>query len=771
MAQTPVSVSVNISGGNSTAATTLYTVPVGKTAIVKGISAVSAAGGGPAIFISKSISGQSYPIVYAQNSTYTAATGATGLNQYNLLPEPLTMAAGEVLQGSTDTTGSYVIPSVSTAPTTAADGTTATILQIVYGNSIYMAVGYSSTGAYVATSPDCITWTQRTSASPLAGRFTSVAYANGVWVAIYSNFSSTVFYSTDNGVNWSVANAFSGLAPVQVWGGNNQIVVSTSTGRIYYSTNGSAWTQFTAMYSNTQGLAIRGGGWTGSHWIFSTQYGTIATTNLSTALYHGGINNGQNITNYRSIEYSPAYGKYYATRFQTSVLNIFSSSEGLTWTNLSTFTGFAPYKVVCAGSNPILIVHPGTSSTNRGVSTNGTTFSSTSDVRGYTGLVFGLENGYYLTFQDTSQDNYYVSTDPINLTGTASSAGQSFTAVAAAADPITGKWCAIGRDTGSMAWVALGGSNATNCNFSVQIGVPIDSTYGNPVSMCWSAADGYFYALSDTGQVWRATSYNGGWSQVATSVGTSGYNNGYSWNIRAVGTNLYVTNGNQSTYIYMGSTLNGGTSWTTSQVTAVNSGYYNPNSTIRSDNYLEGNGTTNGSYYLLMSTYGYCTIYNPAGVRSNPVSPPTGGGNVQTLNGYTFMYGGLNRSTNTQGVYWSSNIMTTYGSYYSFTNQPIGFPQKPAMYMTYVNGTYYVNNVDGSSYVFNSSNLSTWGYKGIGVSMCGIPVVNISGGFANDGTNFVSWTTGGNPSNITKTSTPSNYAYAATLTASVIEIS
>lgn len=772
MAQTPVSVSVNIAGGSASTPSNIYTVPTGKTAIVRAISALSPSGGGSQMYVSKSISGQSYPIVYAQNSTYFAATGSTGQNQTNLLPEPLTMAAGEILQVSTDSNGLYNIPSVSTAPTTAVDGTTVFITQIIYGNSQYMAIGYSGTGAYVATSTDCVTWTQRTSASSLASRFTYVAYSNSIWVAIYQSTASAIYYSTDNGVTWATATGISGITPYMVYGANNQLVVTSSTGRIYYSTNGSTWTQYSDFYTNAGGQPVRSGGWTGSHWLFCTQFGCLATTNLSTTLYYGGINNGQNLSVYSSIDYSPAYSKYYATRRTASVNNIFSSSEGLLWTGIWNYGGFSPYKIACAGSNTVLIGVSDGLTTGRALSTDGVNFSVSSDVRSYQGPVFGLANGYFLSYLNITDDRCYVSTNPTSSTGTAGGPGNQFAIAAAAADPVTGKWCSIGKDTSTTTWVIQGGSSATNINASVTTGITIDSTNGNPVSMCWSAADGYFYILSDTGQVWRTTDWNGSLNQVSSGIGFSAYNSGSACNIRAVGTSLYVAYGGNGAYIYLGSTLNGGTSWSNVQITAINQGYYQPTNTVRSAGiYQEGAGATNGSYYFTMNQYGACVGFNPAGVRSNPITPPMAGGSVQTLNGYTFMYGALNRSTNTVGIYWSSNVITTYGSYYGFSNNLIGNQLKPAMFMTYVSGTYYVTNIDVSSYVFNSTNLSTWSFKAVGTSMAGVPVVNISGGFSVDGTNMVSWTTSGQPNNITKTSSPQNYVYAATVTASVVEIS
>jgi len=773
MPTTPISVSVNMAGGNTATAVNLYTVPAGKTAIVKSMFAQSASGTTGSTSISKSISGQSYPIVNNQYNYYQGPTGSTLINTTNLLQAPLTLGAGEILQASTGDAGVYVIPSVSTAPTTAADGNSVTVKQIVYGNSIYMMIGYTSTGAYVATSTDCVTWTQRTAASSLASQFTALAYTNGIWVASKISTSSAVYYSTDNGVSWTTASGMAGITPGSIYGANSQFVVIATNNRLWYSTNGNTWTESTSFYTLHSGNSIYNGGWSGSYWIFGSRYGNLATTNFTTWVGYNSISYGQNdVSAFASIDYSPAYGKYYATRQSTSNPNIFRSTEGLTWDNLASLTTFGPQKIACAGSNTVLIACDVGSTTARAVSTNGTTWASGTDSRSYAGQVFGLANGYYLTYANGTSDECYVSTNPTSSTGTLFSGGNDFAVAAAAADPISGKWCSVGQRSSSSEWRIQGGTSATNINAVVYPSITTDSTNGTPVSVCWSAADGYFYMLTDTGQIRRSATYNGTWTLQGYTGMSGGYSAAYGMVIRAVGTTLYAIQGNLASSVYVGSTLNGGAGWSAINLATNFPGYYQPTVQYRSGQYKEGNGATNGSYFLMMNRYGTVTGFNPAGVASNIITPPMGCNGFQSdVNGYTFAYAGYNPNQETFGVWWSTNPMTTYGSYFKTDSARLGVISGVSNKVTYVSGSYYLNSIDNTGNVYSSSNLSSWTSKTSGITLCGVPTFYGGGGYANDGTNYVAWRTSGLTNEVTRTPSPQNYIYAQTMTVSLVEIS
>ena len=201
MAQTPKSVSVIAQGA---ANSTVYTVPAATTAVVKSVIAAPISSTGNLVYtISKVSGGVLYPITIGMNTVYTAATGASNITNTNLIDAPITLAAGESITAFTPTGSTYRLPNVSTFTNTALTSNTPSISKIFYANSIYMAVGTYGTPstAFVATSPDGITWTEQSGSIGFPA-LTNITFLStgSVWIA---TGLTSVIYSTDNGVTWN----------------------------------------------------------------------------------------------------------------------------------------------------------------------------------------------------------------------------------------------------------------------------------------------------------------------------------------------------------------------------------------------------------------------------------------------------------------------------------------------------------------------------------------------------------------------------------------
>lgn len=774
MAQTPKSVSVGVQG---TTNTSIYTVPALKTAVVRAIIGVNSDNGVATFTISKDISGQNFPIITNQIPNVTNATGGTAIRNVNLLTAPITMAAGEQLKAYSAGNSAYSLPSVSSAtPTTAADGTNYFIYANLFANGIYMAVGTCSSGAYVATSTDAITWTQRTGALAVASQFNILACNGSVWVATNTADSQgTAYYSSDNGVTWApaVVVAAAHNFPCLIANGSTFLLSGTNY-KLYSSTNGSTWTDITS-YTTASGsttAVIYNLGWTGTHWIVDTQNGALASTDLTTWFGYVGTSLGRATTVVYMSAYSAAYSRYYSTKNVASQPNVFSSTNGYLWQNLASLSP-SPYKICCAGTNPVLITVGSGSTADRGKSTDGSTFSLAADLTGRTGPVYGLNNGYFLSMNNAgTNDGCNLSTDPTSVAGVSGLGGlASFALNGAAADPTSGKWIGIGNNGTNI--YAIGGSSGTN------IGTTYNSTfttsaYGNPTSVTWSAADSFFYMVTDAGLVFRMTDHNAGWSLRTTSAYPFG---SLATTIESVGTTLYLVSTGSTNQVFSSSTLSGGATWGTLDFSA-GGGYRRTGDVQRAGNYYGDALATNGTDLVWINRVGHAFALTPSNGIYNMRLPTNSVGTLQTLNSNQFMYGGfISGVGNVQGYFTSTNVITTYGTYVkamnsSGTSYTWADVQTPPNKMAYIGSTYYITSTAANSLIWNGTTPTTLGTNnaGVGTSFAGTLIVNPNNGWMLDGTNLVSTTSGQQLNRVCKTTSPSNFLYAATMTASIVEI-
>jgi len=775
MPTTPISVSLGIQGQTNT---TVYTVPAGRTAIVKAVSAQAVTSGSTNVTVSKDIGGQNFPVVVNQSSTTVPPTGGTDRYNDNALSAPLTLGSGEQLKVYTGASNAYALPNVSTAGTTAADGSSYFIRANLFANGIYMAVGNCTSGVYVATSTDAITWTQRTSALPFGTQWNVLSCNGSVWVATNTGSTQgTVYYSSDNGVTWGAAVVVSGAFNCgQIVNNGSTFLISFNNGKIYSSTNGSSWTESTTYFSTvgSTNTTIYNIGWTGSHWLVDNLYGSVASTDLTTWFGYVTPNSGRNFSNVFATEYSSAYGKYYTSRNLDNVPNIWSSPNGLLWENI--YSGaFTPFKVNCAGANTVIIAVGSSGGTAVLKSTNGSTWASATVQGSYAGPMWGLENGYYFTMFDFGgTDACAISTDPTVSTGTTrGNQTTGYTCRGAAADPVSGKWVGIG-DEGTNLYF-LGGTSGTNIGTTFNPSISI-GTAGIPRSITWSAVDGYFYMITSTGRVYRSTDYNSTWTSVATAVG--GTSDGQQC-IRAVGTTLYVVSANNANSVWTSSTLTNGSSWTQNNYVTINANGYRNTGVVSAGGYYAAESlASNGTDLVWTNTNGQSFALTPSnGITAMRMPVPQAIGMPQTVNSNTFLYGGYFGAVygDVYGYFTSTNVITTYGSFVSTYSTGMFWATQGTMpnKMNYVGGNYYVTSsiLNGMIWTGTTPTNIANNYAGVGSTFAGVNVVNPSNGWMIDGTNLVASRNASNLTNVCKTTTPSSFLYGSTITASIVEIS
>jgi hypothetical protein len=711
MAQTPKSVSVIAQGATNS---TVYTVPAATTAVVKSVIAALIQGSTSTSYtISKVSGGVVYPITIGMSTLYTAATGATNITNINLIDAPITLAAGESITAYAGTVSQYRLPDVSTFTKTALTGTTPTIRKIFYANSIYMAVGTYGTPAtaFVATSPDGVTWTEQSSVIGFP-ELTNITFLStgSVWIA---TGLTSVLYSTNNGVTWNPVASLPDANNIQaITASTTTAVIFTSASTLWQSTNGTTWTANATSpaigQTGQQGLAFANG-----YFVVSNNDATCVSTDLTNWEFLGAAQNASFATSgsaWRGITYSSAYNRYYQSRITVATANAQISRSTVGSPNLYTPCTVAASQsigiITAAGSNTIIIANNAASSATKWKSTDGLAFTQYVDSRSATGQVLGLANGYYYTFTTLVISTYYISTDPSTSTGVISSAGAVITDVTCgAADPVSGAYVLFSVN-GTTAVRMRGGITATAIGSEYTNPLGAIAAYGATTDVIWDATTSKFWAISSTGNIWSATAANavvGTWTYFNNVLGTGsvagpfGLGSSVLNTIEIIGTTIQVTSSNASNVLYVGNTTNANL-WTNITITAgPNQSVISGRSAYTGRNYSgQQFSANNGTDVVYSSHAGQVSIYTPSIDKYQPRNVASGIGNIQTVNGNNFAYGG--GSSSRQGFYTGANLITGLGKFYS-----IGGVFMPDSYFNvnkaaYVNGLYYISNNNNEMY-------------------------------------------------------------------------
>ena len=167
------------------------------------------------------------------------------------------------------------------------------LANVTYANNLFVLT--ASSGG-IATSPDGLTWTSRTSGT--TRNLWGSAYGNGTWVIVgYSSGSGGVYLTSGDGQTWTSHSFSSANLRNVAFGGGNFVRVGDS-GYLASSTNGLNWTQRAAGVANTYGIcygdgnfvAVGAGGYIassadGTNWAIHSS-GTTAT--LERVAFGGG---------------------------------------------------------------------------------------------------------------------------------------------------------------------------------------------------------------------------------------------------------------------------------------------------------------------------------------------------------------------------------------------------------------------------------------------------------------------------------------------------
>ena len=280
---------------------------------------------------------------------------------------------------------------------------------VAYGDGIWVAVATSGTETTkVMSSFDGITWTYRT--WPLYVNWNSVAYGNGLWVAVgYNGLISNVMTSPD-GITWTTRNSASSTASwSSVAYGNGLWVAVASSGsgnRIMTSPNGITWTSRTAAETLAwNSVAYGNGSWVA---VSSDASGKIITS-------ANGIDWTVRTV---SLAYcrSVAYGNgLWVAVSGNSDNKVMTSTNGTNWTVI-TVTGANKVWTSVAYGNGLWVAVASTGSGNRVMtSPNGTTwtFRTSAADSGWMSVAYG--NGLWVAVSEFSSSGTMMMTSGENF--------------------------------------------------------------------------------------------------------------------------------------------------------------------------------------------------------------------------------------------------------------------------------------------------------------------------------------------------------------------
>jgi hypothetical protein len=219
---------------------------------------------------------------------------------------------------------------------------------MVFGNNLFVAGGGGS-APLLATSPDGINWTTRTSNLPATLNISCVVYGNGMFLVFKSDGS---YASSTDGINWTAYPTITnGAGSIGAGYGNGKFVVgyAGTSASVKYSTDGINWTAaannpftnvgltFNIAFGN--GVFVAGSGTA----LWYSYDGSVWSSNVPSN-YFGQAINGICFGAGVFVAFSPRY--------------VATSPDGITWTTEYTYSSLG--LTACAyGAGKFVLVASG----------------------------------------------------------------------------------------------------------------------------------------------------------------------------------------------------------------------------------------------------------------------------------------------------------------------------------------------------------------------------------------------------------------------------
>jgi uncharacterized protein YjbI with pentapeptide repeats len=283
---------------------------------------------------------------------------------------------------------------------------------VAYGNGLWVAVSYSGTGNRVMTSPDGINWTIRTSAAD--NSWYSVAYGNGLWVAVSTD--GAVMTSPD-GITWTSRTSAANNAWTSVAYGNGLWVAVAWSGtgnRVMTSPDGINWTSRTSATDNAwNSVAYSNGLWVA---VSSNGVGNRVMTSPD------GITWTSRTSAANNAWLSVAYGNGLWVAVSDNGTNkVMTSPDGINWTSRTSAADNYWGSVAYANGLWVAVSYTGTG--NRVMtSPDGITWTSRASAADNQWYSVAYGNGLWVTVSATGTGNRVMtSSNSVTIVGAGSS--------------------------------------------------------------------------------------------------------------------------------------------------------------------------------------------------------------------------------------------------------------------------------------------------------------------------------------------------------------
>jgi hypothetical protein len=227
-------------------------------------------------------------------------------------------------QAALDLKAPLANPTTFTSRTSAADNSWHSV---AYGNGLWVAVATSGTGNRVMTSPDGINWTIRTSAADNSWFF--VAYGNGLWVAVATSGTGNRVMTSPDGINWTIRTSAADNSWRSVAYGNGlwvAVAISGTGNRVMTSPDGINWTLRTSATDNDWSSVAYGNGL----WVAVAISGTGNRVMTSPDGINWTIGTSAANNNWRSVVYGN--GLWVAVAYSGAGNRVMTSPDGINWT-------------------------------------------------------------------------------------------------------------------------------------------------------------------------------------------------------------------------------------------------------------------------------------------------------------------------------------------------------------------------------------------------------------------------------------------------------